>query len=129
MKKILVVSFSIFLLLSLTSCSDAEKAANASASNSKTVQSANTAEAVEEADEMLNVVYSDFIDYYRILYKKATATTDDAFKNYDTSGIILRDRDKDAILIYFSSGWSAKIGTADDGSDLDENAVKLTTFM
>ena len=123
MKKFLITCFSIILLLSLTSCSDAQKAATTTASNLKAAQSANDAESVAEAEEMLSVVYSDFIDYYRILYKKATAATDDAFKNYDTSGIKVRDRSKDEIRIYFLSGWD--ISTADDGNDRDEKLYDL----
>lgn len=121
MKKSIVSILIMVFLLSLTACSE-NKTATVN-SNSNQDSTANSQEDIDEAEEMLSTTYSDFIGYYRVLFKKANAATDDAFKNYDTSEIKLRDRSTDEIRKYFMSGWN--IATADDGSDEDEKLFAL----
>lgn len=124
MKKSFVSILIIIFLLSLSACSDNKTSTVNSNTNSNQNSTANSQEDIDEAEDMLSTSYSDFIGYYRILYKKAKSETDDALKKFDTSGIILRDNNDDVIK-YFETGWSEKIGLDDNSSDKEEQLYDL----
>jgi len=124
MKKSFVSILIIIFLLSLTACSDNKTATVNSNTTSSQNSTANSQEDIDEAEDMLSTSYSDFIGYYRILYKKAKSETDDVLKKFDTSGIILRDNNDDVIK-YFETGWSEKIGLDDNSSDKEEQLYDL----